>query len=252
MALFKSSNPALSSKVFDNTPVTDYNEVMTMRGTMNKFGFMLLMLLGSAYYSWKEFAEGGNVQPLMLTGLIGGLIVAFVIIYKKEWASYLAPIYGLLEGLALGAISSMYNMAFAKIAPNIVMNAVGLTFGTAIAMYFLYNFKIIKVTERLKSVIISAMGGILVFYVITMVMGLFHVNIAFLNDSSPLSIGISLVIVVVASLNLLLNFDMIEQGSQAGAPKYMEWYCAFGLMVAIVWLYVEILGLLAKLSGNRR
>ncbi|MEI9933949.1 MAG: Bax inhibitor-1/YccA family protein [Ferruginibacter sp.] len=251
MALFKSSNPTLTPKIFDNAIVTDYSNVMTMRGTLNKFGFMLLMLLGSAYYSWKEFSEGGNVTPLIWIGIIGGLVTALVITFKKEWAPYLAPFYGLMEGLFLGAISAAFNDAFAAKAPNIIIDAVGLTFGTAIAMYFLYTFKVIKATEKVKSVIIGATMGIFVFYLITMIVGFFGVNISFMNDSSPLSIGISLFIVAIAALNLILDFDMIEQGSAAGAPKYMEWYCAFGLMVTIVWLYMEILRLLAKVSSRK-
>ena len=137
MSLFKSGNPTLSEKNFQSVFVGANSETMTLRGTLNKFGFMLVMLMGTAYYSWKEFAGGGNVQPLLWTGLIGGLITALVIVFKKEWAGYLAPLYALMEGLFLGAISAMYNDAFATKAPNIVMNAVGLTFGTAIAMYFL-------------------------------------------------------------------------------------------------------------------
>jgi uncharacterized YccA/Bax inhibitor family protein len=141
MDLFKSGNPALSEKAFNSVSMsTNYAESMTLRGTLNKFGFMLLMLMGSAFYSWKEFTDGGNVTPLIWIGLIGGLVVALVITFKKEWAPYLAPAYGLLEGLFLGAISAYYNEAFATKAPGIVMNAVGLTFGTAIAMYFLYSF----------------------------------------------------------------------------------------------------------------
>jgi len=128
MSLFKSGNPALSEKNFQSVFVGGNSETMTLRGTLNKFGFMLLMLMGTAYYSWKEFAIGGNVQPLIWTGLIGGLITAVIIIFKKEWAGYLAPLYALLEGLFLGAISATYNDVFATKAPNIVMNAVGLTF----------------------------------------------------------------------------------------------------------------------------
>ena len=251
MALFESKNPTLSTKIFQESVVTDSSQVMTMRGTLNKFGFMLLMLLGTAYYSWKEFAGGGNVVPLIWIGLIGGFITALIITFKKEWAPYLAPFYGLMEGLFLGAISAAYNEAFAAKAPGIVMNAVGLTFGTAIAMYFLYSFKIIRATEKFKSVIVMATAGIAVFYLITIVIGFFGVHMDFFQSSSPLSIGISLFIVVIAALNLILNFDIIEQGSNAGAPKYMEWYAAFGLMVTIVWLYLEILRLLAKLSDRR-
>ncbi len=254
MALFKSGNPALSENRFRDTVLHDIvhpENAMTLKGTLNKFGFMLLMLMGTAYYSWKEFAGGGNVQPLIWTGLIGGLVLAFIIIFKKEWAPYLAPAYALMEGLFLGAISAMYNSAFAEKAPNIVMNAVGLTFGTAIAMYLLYSFKIIKATEKFKSVIITATAGIAIFYLIAMVLGFFGVDMALLHEGSMMGIGFSLVVVAVAALNLILDFDMIEQGTAAGAPKYMEWYGAFGLMVTIVWLYLEILRLLSKINGRK-
>ncbi|CAN5325412.1 Bax inhibitor-1/YccA family protein [soil metagenome] len=253
MALFKSGNPTLSQNVFEKSLTTDTGEVMTVRGTLNKFGFLFLMVMGTAFYSWKEFNGGGNVMPLMLTGAIGGLIVAIVIIFKKEWAGYLAPAYALLEGLFLGAISAMYNDAFAKQAPDLIMNAVGLTFGVAIAMYFLYSARIIKATEKFKSVIITATVGIAIFYFITLILGFFGVNISFMSASNGSIFGIliSLAIVVIAALNLILDFDMIEKGSEAGAPKYMEWYGAFGLLVTIVWLYLEILRLLAKLSSRK-
>ena len=251
MSLFKSGNPTLSEKAIQASISTNYAETMTLRGTLNKFGFMLLMLMGSAFFSWKEYAEGGNVTPYIWGGLIGGLIIAIVITFKKEWSPYLAPAYGLCEGLFLGAISAFYNEAFATKAPGIVMNAVGLTFGTAIALYFLYSFKIIKATEKFKSVIIMATAGIGIFYLIAMVIGFFGVHIAFLHEGSIMGIGFSLVVVAIAALNLILDFDMIEQATAAGAPKYMEWYCAFGLMVTIVWLYLEILRLLSKL-GDRK
>jgi uncharacterized YccA/Bax inhibitor family protein len=251
MSLFKSGNPTLSEKNFQSVFVGSNSETMTLRGTLNKFGFMLVMLMGTAYYSWKEFAGGGNVQPLMWTGLIGGFVIALVIMFKKEWAGYLAPLYALLEGLFLGAISAMYNDAFATKAPNIVMNAVGLTFGTAIAMYLLYSFKIIKATEKFKAIIFTATAGIAIFYLIAMVLRLFGVDMAFLHEGSLMGIGFSLVVVAIAALNLILDFDMIEQGTAAGAPKYMEWYGAFGLMVTIVWLYLEIIRLLGKLSDRK-
>ncbi len=251
MDLFKSGNPTLSEKSFQNTIITDYSNVMTLRGTLNKFGFMFLMLMGTAFYSWKEFAGGGNVMPFILIGAIGGFIVAIIITFKKEWAPYLAPLYALLEGLFIGAISAYYNDAFAAVAPNLVMNAVGLTFGTAIAMYLLYTFKIIKATEKFKSIIFTATAGIAIFYLITMVMGFFGVHMAFLHEGSTLGIGFSLFVVAIAALNLILDFDMIERGTEAGAPKFMEWYGAFGLMVTIVWLYLEILRLLSKLSSRK-
>ena len=250
MSLMKSGNPALSEKNFQTVFVGGSSETMTIKGTLNKFGFMLLMLMGSAFYSWKEFNGGGNVTPLIWTGLIGGLVIALIIMFKKEWSGYLAPLYALMEGLFLGAISAMYNNAFATKAPNLIMNAVGLTFGVAIAMYFLYSFKIIKATEKFKSVIFTATAGIGIFYLLSMVLGMFGVHMAFLHEGSLMGIGFSLVVVTVASLNLILDFDMIEKSAEAGAPKYMEWYGAFGLMVTIVWLYLEILRLLSKLSSR--
>ena len=254
MALFKSGNPALSEKRFQDTVLTDiitHENAMTVKGTLNKFGFLFLMVLGTSFYSWKEYAEGGNVVPLMWTGAIGGLVVAIVITFKREWSPYLAPLYALLEGLFIGAISAMYNFAFAEKAPNIIINAVGLTFGVAVAMYLLYSFKIIKATEKFKSVIITATVGIAIFYVIVMVLRMFGFdNMPFLHEGSLLGIGFSLFVVTIAALNLILDFDMIEKGTEMGAPKYMEWYGAFGLMVTIVWLYIEILRLLSKISSR--
>ncbi|MEO7769020.1 MAG: Bax inhibitor-1/YccA family protein [Ferruginibacter sp.] len=251
MDLFKSGNPTLSEKAFKQTGYLDYNNSMTVRGTLNKFGFMFLMLMGTAYYSWKEFAGGGNVQPLIWGGMIGGFVVALVIMFKKEWSPYLAPLYALLEGLFIGAVSAYYNEAFAAKMPNIIMNAVGLTFGTAIAMYLLYTFKIIRATEKFKSIVLTATAGIAIFYLIAMVMRMFGVQMAFLHEGSLMGIGFSLVVVAIAALNLILDFDMMEQGAAAGAPKYMEWYGAFGLMVTLVWLYLEILRLLSKLAGRK-
>ena len=166
-------------------------------------------------------------------------------------AGYLAPLYGLLEGLFIGGISAIFNAAFAEKYPGLVMQAVGLTFGVAISMFLLYNFRIIKATEKLKSVIIMATLGIGVFYLLTMLLRLFGVNVSFMYDSSLLSIGISIFIVAIAALNLILDFDMIEQGAQRGAPKFMEWYGAFGLLVTLVWLYLEILRLLSKLASDK-
>jgi uncharacterized YccA/Bax inhibitor family protein len=151
----------------------------------------------------------------------------------------------------LGAISAVYNNVFAKTAPGIITQAVLLTFGVVIAMFFLYRFRIIKVTEKFRSVIFMATLGIAIFYLLAWVLRLFHINIAFINEGSTLGIGFSLFVVGIAALNLLLDFDMIEKGVAAGAPKYMEWYGAFGLLVTIVWLYLEILRLLAKLADRR-
>jgi uncharacterized YccA/Bax inhibitor family protein len=226
---------------------------MSVRGAINKFGFLLVMIIAGAAYNWHLFQEGQNnlMSTLMMVGIIGGLVMALAISFKPTWAQYLAPLYALLEGLFIGGISAILNEAFAKSYPGIVMQAVGLTFGVSIAMFLLYNFRVIKATEKFKSVIISATLGIFFFYLITMVLRLFGVNVSFMYDSSMLSIGISLFVVAIAALNLILDFDMIEQGAERGAPKFMEWYGAFGLMVTLVWLYMEILRLLSKLANNR-
>ena len=255
MPLFKSGNPALSENRFRETILADVvidENSMTVKGTINKFGFLFIMVLGTSYYSWKEFAEGGNVMPLIMTGAIGGLIVAITLAFRPQWSPYIAPLYALLQGLFIGAISSMYNFAFAEKAPNIIINAVGLTFGVVIGMYLLYSFRIIKATEKFKSVVFSATLGILIFYIMVWVMRMFgYDNMPFLHEGSTLGIVFSLFVVSIAALNLILDFDMIEKGAEMGAPKYMEWYGAFGLLVTIVWLYIEILRLLSKVSGRK-
>ncbi|MFM1794356.1 MAG: hypothetical protein RL642_741 [Bacteroidota bacterium] len=224
---------------------------MTFGGTLNKFGFLFLMVMATAFYIWNEASVGNSIQGYMMGGMIGGLIVALVLMFKPQLAQYLAPAYALLEGLVIGGISSIYNDAFSAVAPGIVTQAVILTFGTAIAMYLLYTFRIIRVTERFRSIMFAAIGGIALFYLITFILSLFGVNVTGLHNGSLLSIGISIAITAIAALSLLLDFDRIEQGTAMGAPKYMEWYCAFGLLVTLVWLYIEILRLLGNLYGRR-
>lgn len=254
MAIFKSGNPTLTEKMFDRSLHIESNMqgTMSVRGTLNKFGFLLLMIIAGAAYSWHLFeqAQTGLMNTLMMVGIFGGLITAVAISFKPNWAPYLAPLYGLLEGLFVGAISAILNAAFAEKYPGLVMQAVGLTFGVAIAVFLLYNFRIIRATEKFKSVIIAATMGIALFYLLTMVLRLFGVNVSFMYDSSMLSIGISLFVVAIAALNLILDFDMIEQGAERGAPKFMEWFGAFGLMVTLVWLYIEMLKLLSKLGSR--
>ncbi|MFT3949614.1 MAG: Bax inhibitor-1/YccA family protein [Agriterribacter sp.] len=251
MELFKSGNPTLTEKMFQSSLTGERQDVMTVKGTLNKFGFMFLMVMASAFFSWYSFGKGVDVTPYMWTGAIGGLIVALVIVFKKTWAPYLAPAYALLEGLFVGAISAYYNFAFAEKAPFIIIQAVGLTFGVALAMFILYNMRIIRATETFKSVIITATAGIAIFYLITIVLRFFSIDIPFIHQGSTFGIIFSLIVVGIAALNLILDFDMIEKGSDAGAPKYMEWYGAFGLLVTIVWLYLEILRLLAKLNSRK-
>ncbi len=254
MAIFKSGNPTLTEKMFDKSMSMEAaaQGTMSVRGTINKFGFLMLMVIAGAAYSWHLFGEykQDTMMVWMMVGAIGGLITAIAISFKPTWAPYLAPAYGLLEGLFIGGISAVMNAAFATKYPGLIMQAVGLTFGVALAMFLLYNFRIIKATEKFKSVIIASTVGIGIFYLITIVLRMFGVNVGFMYDSSLLSIGISLFVVAIAALNLILDFDMIEQGAERGAPKFMEWYGAFGLLVTIVWLYIEILKLLSKLGSR--
>lgn len=254
MAIFKSGNPTLTEKMFDKSHEMAANNMgtMTVRGAINKFGFMMLMLIAGAAYNWNlyEQLKQDTMTTLMWVGIIGGLISALAISFKPNWAPVLAPLYALLEGLFIGAISAIMNAAFAESYPGLIMQAVGLTFGVALAMFLLYNFRVISATERFKSIVFTATLGIGIFYLITMVLRMFGVNVSFMYDSSLLSIGISLFVVGIAALNLIMDFDMIEQGAERGAPKFMEWYGAFGLMVTIVWLYIEMLKLLSKLSSR--
>jgi uncharacterized YccA/Bax inhibitor family protein len=251
MALFKSGNPALQEKMFQNTIIIPGEDAMTKRGALNKFFFLFLMVMAAASFTWNAFAQGKDVFPWMVGAAIGGFVVALVIIFKKEWSAYLAPAYGLLEGVFVGGISAVYNNAFQKVAPGIVMQAVGLTFGVVIAMYLLYNFGVIKATQRFKSIVFTATAGVAIFYLIAMVLRMFGVDMPFIHEGSNLGIIFSLVIVGIAAMNLIIDFDMIDQGAAAGAPKYMEWYCAFGLLVTIVWLYIEILRLLSKFASRK-
>ena len=249
MAIFKSGNPAMN--VFQNTITIPGSGVMTERGTLNKFFLLFLLVMASASLTWKAFYDGVNIGPYTMGAAFLGFITAMIVIFKTQWAAYLTPVYALFEGVFLGGISAIYNNAFAKSASGIVTQAVLLTFGAVIAMYVLYRFRIIKVTEQFRSIIIIATAGIAIFYLLAVVLRLFHVDIAFIHEGSTLGIVFSLFVVGIAALNLLLDFDMIEKGVAAGAPKYMEWYGAFGLLVTIVWLYLEILRLLAKLANRR-
>ncbi len=255
MSAFRTSNPTLTEKIFDKS----LNEnsaafgVMSVRGTMNKFGFLLLMVMASAMYTWSLVTPEtmDTAKTIMIVGAIGGFVMALVMIFKPNWSGYIAPAYAILEGLFIGGISAFFNEIFKASYPNIILHAVGLTLGVALSMFLLYNFRIINVTHKLRSMIMSATLGIGLFYLIVWVLSLFGVDMGFgPNDGSLLSIGISLFIVGIAAFNLLLDFDSIEKAAEMGAPKYMEWYGAFGLLVTLVWLYLEILKLLSKLSSR--
>jgi uncharacterized YccA/Bax inhibitor family protein len=252
MALFKSGNPTLKQSTYEGTIFQGMTagEEMTIKGTMNKFGFLFLMMMGTTLFSWTNFYRGGDPMPYMLAGVFGGLALAIVMGFKKQWAPYLAPAYALLEGLFVGSVSAYYDYAFKDSYPGIIMQAVALTLVVTLVMYLLYRYKIIKVTKQLRAVVVIATISLAVFYLVQWIGSLaFGVTIgAFTNASTPLGIGFSVVVVCLAALFLLLDFDMIEKGVEMKAPKFMEWYSAFALLVTLVWLYLEILRLLSKLS----
>ena len=248
------ANPVLTEKIFRDASVSESSGVMTVRGTAVKSLVLVLMVLAGASYTWKVFYEAINpasVNPWMWGGVIGGFITAIIISFKPKLAQYIAPLYAVLQGLFLGAISAMFNQAFAESAPGIVMNATLLTIITAMVMLLVYRSRIIKVDGKFARIMVIAVGAIAFYYFISIILSLFGVNLTLLHNSGPLSIGISIVIILVAAFSLLLDFNFIEKASQAGAPKYMEWYGAFGLMVTLIWLYLEMLKLLAKFAGNR-
>lgn len=246
MALFESNNPVLKEKTFQQAHQLEYTETMTMNGVIGKMAFLLAMVLAAAVYSWGQFAKGENVMPLVLGGAIGGLIIGLVINFKKEWSPYLAPAYALAQGLFLGAISAFYGSLY----DGIVLQAVGITIATFIAMLVLYRARIIRATEKFKAVIFTATAGIAVFYLIAFGLGFFNIRIPFLHEGSMVGIIFSLVVTVVAALNLILDFDMIENGVAQGAPKFFEWFGSFALLVTLVWLYMEVLRLLSKVNSR--
>ncbi|HYG06874.1 MAG TPA: Bax inhibitor-1/YccA family protein [Stenotrophomonas sp.] len=253
--MFRSGNPALKESTFldlaSGSVVRRDSEVMTVSGTANKTGLLLLLAVLTAAFAWSQtLSPTGELLPAariyMLGGAIGGFIVAMVTIFKMNWAPVTAPLYALLEGFFLGAISAVFEARF----NGIVFQAVLLTFGTLFALLFAYRSGWIKATENFKLGVFAATGGIALVYLATMVLGLFGVRVPFIHESGLIGIGFSLFVVVIAALNLVLDFDFIETGAEQGAPKYMEWYGAFGLMVTLVWLYLEFLRLLSKLQSR--
>jgi uncharacterized YccA/Bax inhibitor family protein len=241
--LLRSTNPVLKEKAFAGAIPT--GETMTIQGTVNKTGLLLLFVVATAAWTWglSHSPTPEAAYPWTFGGAIGGFVVALVTIFKKEWAPISAPIYALLEGLLLGGISAIFERSY----PGIAVQAISLTFGVMFVMLLAYKFRIVQATRGFKLGVIAATGGIAIVYLINMAMSLFgHSQMSFLYAATPLGIGISLFVVIIASLNLIIDFDMIETGARMGAPKYMEWYGAFGLMVTLIWLYMEMLRLLSK------
>ena len=248
--MMRTANPALNRKTFEGGIARQMDERMTINGTVHKTAFLLMLAIVPAMWVWAQFFATKNpavIMPYMIGGLIGGLIFAMITIFKRTWAPVTAPMYAVLEGLFLGGISATFEAMY----PGIVIQAVGLTFGTLFFLLFAYRSGMIKVTENFKLGVVAATGGIFFVYLISFVLGFFGINVGFIHESGLMGIGFSMFVVVIAALNLVLDFDFIEHGAESGAPKYMEWRAAFGLMVTLVWLYLEILRLLAKLNSRR-
>ena len=248
----RASNPVLSrlaDAARETLSTTASGDVMTRAGTAGKSIVLLALCAFSATFTWTQVAAGNTavVMPALLVGGLGGFIMAMVVSFKPATAPVVAPIYAVLEGLMLGALSSLMNIRY----PGIPQQAVLLTFAVALGVFTLYRMNILKATEGFRRMVVGATIGIAVFYLLNIVLSMFNVNMGYTMSSSPIAIGINLVIAGVAAMNLVLNFDDIDQAVRMGAPKRMEWYGAFGLMVTLVWLYLELLRLLSRLQGRR-
>jgi len=251
-----SSNPAFSRDMFAGyeqvygVPRTR-STVTTVQGTIGKTFLLLAILSFTAIWSWNATGHGEMPAALLGISAIGGFIVAMITIFKPTAAPITAPLYAALEGVFLGALSQMIELRFHAKAPGIALQAVGLTAGVTFVMLFVYATGLVRVTEKLKAGVVMATGALALFYMVTMVMSLFGAQMPLVWSATPMGIGFSMLVVGLAAFNLLLDFDFIEQAAQAEAPKYMEWYGAFGLIVTLVWLYLEILRLLRKLADQR-
>jgi len=247
----RTANPALNSKTFTSiVEISDLSQSMTIQGTVNKTLLMLVFVIIPASWTWNLFFNSGNpatVMPWLFGGIIGGFIVALITIFKKQWAIVTAPLYSVFEGLAIGGISASFEAEF----PGIVIQAVALTFGTLFCLLLAYKSGLIKATENFKLGVVAATGGIALIYITSLVLGFFGIRMPYIHENGIIGIGISVFIVIIAALNLVLDFDFIERGASSGAPKFMEWYAAFGLMVTLIWLYLEMLRLLAKILSRK-
>ncbi len=249
----RTGNPALSENAFRNATFSEtQTQTMTLDGTVIKTAVLLGILVSAAGFTWSqtikwsEAATGTPPYGFIIAGGIGGFILAMITIFKPNVSPYTAPLYAVFEGLAVGGISAVFEIRY----PGIVVPSVGLTFGTLAAMLLAYRTGLVKATENFKMGVIAATGGIAIVYVVTMLLSMFGVNVPYIHRGSPIGIGISLFVVVIAALNLVLDFDTIETGVKQSAPKYMEWYGGFSLLLTLVWLYLEILRLLANTRGR--
>ncbi len=244
--MLRSGNPVLGNNTFEKEAVSYSGDTMTIQGTVNKTILLLLLAIGSAVLSW-YYALNSNminyIIPIIIILPIAGLIVALITIFNKKASPITAPIYSVVEGLFLGIIS----LFFEKMYPGIVLQAVFLTFGILFSLLLAYKSRLIKVTQNFRLGVVAATGGIFFIYIASFILRFFGINLSFIHEGGMFGIIFSLVVVAIASLNLVLDFDFIERGAEANAPKYMEWYGAFGLIVTLIWLYIEILRLLSKI-----
>ena len=245
--MMRSANPTLKKETFAKySHMAHGSSHMTIDGTVNKSFILFLLVLLTSAFTWSQFFAGTYNSFYMYGGLFGGLILAIITVFKKEWSPVTAPLYALAEGLFLGGISAMFESMF----PGIVIQAVGLTLGTFLCLLFAYKSRLIKATENFKLGIVAATGGVFLIYMVSMIMGFFGKNIPYIHESGLIGIGFSAVVVVIAALNLVLDFDFIEHAAEKRVPKFMEWYAAFGLLVTLIWLYLEFLRLLAKIRSR--
>lgn len=252
---FKSKNPFLNNKSFSATSKTeqvhqatviDHNQEMTLSGTINKTLLLFLLLTASAMVIWWMAFNGYNPILPAIGGAIVGLVLVLIAAFKPQYSAYLAPGYALFEGLFIGGISAIFEARY----PGIVIQAVGATFVTFAVCLGLYKFKIVKVTEQFKSVVVAATLAIATYYLISWIFSMFTSFQPVHYGNSMMSIGISVFVIIIAALNLFLDFDRIEKGVEQKMPKFMEWFGAMGLMITLVWLYIEFLRLLSKLSSK--
>lgn len=233
------ANPALNDKIWNRMGAITDESKMTIEGTINKSGILILITMIGAFVGWNLHSS-----LLMIAGVVFTLVLSLVMIFKPHTAVYLSQPYALIEGILLGSISSLYSVLY----PGIVSNALLGTVSCFVVMLAMYRFKIIRVNEKFRNVIIAATFAIGITYLINMIMGFFGSEIPMIHQSSPLGIAFSVIVVGVAAFNLMLDFDMIENSFNQNAPKFMEWYCGFALLLTLVWLYLEILRLLSKLN----
>ena len=243
----RTSNPALNQSIMMQEAAYGGEEAMTIGGAVRKTGILLVLNVIAASYVWSLFMATANVGGWMLLGGIGGIIVALLTIFNQKIAAFTAPLYAVFQGLFLGGISALFETQF----PGFVIQAVGLTFGTLFFLLFLYQAGVIRATDKFMRGLLAATGAICLVYLVSFILGLFSINIPYIHSAGPIGIFFSLAVVVIAALNLVLDFSLVEQAADAGAPKYMEWYSAFSLMVTLIWLYLEILNLLAKLQQSQ-